>query len=273
MELVTAFLWFNPLIYYYKKSIKEIHEYLADQKAISSGQDKTGYLDVLMKQTMQRQNIALVSSYKQSLTRKRMTMMMRTKSGKSAGLKVCAVLPIIAFLTFNFALVITPQSTEAYDDAVLYADEEFPEYENELVFIPPISGGDITVIAASESMKKEEQNGKVEYRMSVDIHAPAKSPVLAAGEGTVFKVQTNKAGKNFIVLDHRGGYKTSYSGLGSLIDMFKTTGTRVTQGEVIGYLNIQTSSGKPVLRYELILPHEIIDSTKHIQQHIQQIIE
>lgn len=264
LELTTAFLWFNPLIYVYKKSIKEVHEYLADRGALSSGQDRLSYLDVLLKQTMQQQNVMLASSYKQSLTKKRLKMMMKTKSGRIAGLKVCAVLPVVAFLSLNFALAINMQSTDADDDAALYADEEFPEYEEELVLAPPISGGNISVIASSESMKKEERNGKVEYRMSVDIQAPAGSPVLAAGNGMVFKVGTDEAGKKYIVLDHQGGYMTSYSGLGRLIDVVKTTGTRVTQGEVIGYLGLAEASGKLVFRYELILPHETFDSEKFI---------
>ncbi len=51
-ELLGIVLWFNPVCIFYKRSIKNIHEYLADNALISNGVDKKEYCDLLVTQLL-----------------------------------------------------------------------------------------------------------------------------------------------------------------------------------------------------------------------------
>lgn len=47
-EILAIITWFNPVIYFYKKSIKNIHEYLADEAAAKFQGDKETYALLLL---------------------------------------------------------------------------------------------------------------------------------------------------------------------------------------------------------------------------------
>jgi beta-lactamase regulating signal transducer with metallopeptidase domain len=47
-EILQIVFWFNPIIYFYKKSITIIHEFLADEEASKIAQDKVTYASLLL---------------------------------------------------------------------------------------------------------------------------------------------------------------------------------------------------------------------------------
>ncbi|RZL52928.1 MAG: hypothetical protein EOO93_21730, partial [Pedobacter sp.] len=47
-ELFAAFNWFNPIAFFYKKAIKNIHEFIADETAASTLEDKSEYALLLV---------------------------------------------------------------------------------------------------------------------------------------------------------------------------------------------------------------------------------
>ncbi|RYE26671.1 MAG: hypothetical protein EOP48_35010 [Sphingobacteriales bacterium] len=47
-EVLGVLIWFNPVIYFYKSTIKRIHEYLADDVAARFQGDKDQYAILLM---------------------------------------------------------------------------------------------------------------------------------------------------------------------------------------------------------------------------------
>jgi hypothetical protein len=47
-EMLQIVFWFNPIIYFYKKSIAIIHEFLADEEASKIAQDKIAYASLLV---------------------------------------------------------------------------------------------------------------------------------------------------------------------------------------------------------------------------------
>lgn len=51
-ELLGIVFWFNPVCIFYKRSIKNVHEYLADNALISNGVDKKEYCDLLVNQLL-----------------------------------------------------------------------------------------------------------------------------------------------------------------------------------------------------------------------------
>ncbi len=84
----------------------------------------------------------------------------------------------------------------------------------------------------------------------LDYAAPTGTPVSAAGDGTVlFSGRKGQYG-NLIIVRHSNGYKTYYGHL-SRIGKGVRKGTRVDQGEVIGYVGATGLATGPHLHYEM----------------------
>ena len=75
VELVMIINWFNPVVYFYRRAIKHIHEYIADQQALKTGADKKEYALLLLSQTFNTTAHQLVNPfYNHSLLKKRIMM-------------------------------------------------------------------------------------------------------------------------------------------------------------------------------------------------------
>lgn len=103
IELMTIIFWFNPFIWFYKHSVKAVHEYLADKGVLENGYKKTDYQELLFNQTFGIQFFALTNNLNQSLIKRRLTMMSKSKTNKFAILKVMAAIPLAMLLIFACA--------------------------------------------------------------------------------------------------------------------------------------------------------------------------
>ncbi len=103
IELVMIFFWFNPFVWFYERSIKQNHEYLADEGVLAQGFSIGRYQAILINQIMGMQVIGLTNNLNFSVNKKRMNMMTKTKSPKVKVFKLLWALPIIALLTMAFA--------------------------------------------------------------------------------------------------------------------------------------------------------------------------
>jgi len=105
IELVQVVMWFNPLIYFFKSSIKLNHEFLADNAVIKKEQDHSQYqntiLSYLSNETYQSVGIANAINY--SSIKKRFTVMKTNTSKKSFVLRSFLLLPLTALLLFGFS--------------------------------------------------------------------------------------------------------------------------------------------------------------------------
>ena len=99
VELLQVVLWFNPLVYLYKRVIKQNHEYLADQAVIAHHNNVHQYQHLLLDTIFRKNTPSLVSSINFSLTKKRLIMMTKktSKSKKSAigVLLIALIVPLL----------------------------------------------------------------------------------------------------------------------------------------------------------------------------------
>jgi hypothetical protein len=96
-ELFTAMNWFNPIAYLYKNAIKNIHEFIADETAASTSESKSAYALLLVSNVFDTQPQQLTNSfYNQSLLKRRIIMLHKTKSRKAAILKYGLSVPLFA---------------------------------------------------------------------------------------------------------------------------------------------------------------------------------
>jgi TonB family protein len=103
IELMTMLQWFNPAVWLYEKSIKEIHEYLADEAVLNDGNNRGKYQALLVNQAMGGPVFLLTNQFNQSLIKKRIIMMKKMKTSRMARLKALLILPLIAGLLVAFA--------------------------------------------------------------------------------------------------------------------------------------------------------------------------
>jgi hypothetical protein len=100
IELIAAVFWFNPVIWMMRREVQLVHEYLADEGALSTGIDRLRYQALLVNQVAEERFILLSSSFNHSLIKKRMIMMTKSEFNRGTKLKILAVIPlsIILFL-------------------------------------------------------------------------------------------------------------------------------------------------------------------------------
>lgn len=102
VELLQVVLWFNPLVYLYKRAIKTNHEFLADGHVINHYKNANDYQHLLLDMIFRKNTPSLVSNIGFSLTKKRLIMMTKkTSKRKLLALKL-AVVPIVALVVFVF---------------------------------------------------------------------------------------------------------------------------------------------------------------------------
>ncbi|MEQ8705571.1 MAG: TonB family protein [Phaeodactylibacter sp.] len=106
-EVLTVLFWFNPLIYLYARSLRTVHEYLADA-AVLHHSKKTTYGHLLIRQSQSGQAVALANHFSHVQLKKRILMMTKKKSHRHQLLRYALTLPLLAALAFAFTLPATP---------------------------------------------------------------------------------------------------------------------------------------------------------------------
>lgn len=94
-ELLRIVFWFNPLIYIFQNKIMSLHEYIADAQAVKN-QNKKEYYQNLLSQVFETKNISFINPFfKQSLIKKRIIMLQKTKSKEVSLFKYALLIPLV----------------------------------------------------------------------------------------------------------------------------------------------------------------------------------
>lgn len=86
----------------------------------------------------------------------------------------------------------------------------------------------------------------------IDYVAPTGTPVLASGDGRILKAMRTEPNGNFIVIQHNDDIQTKYLHL-SKFGAGVTSGSRVRQGQIIGYVGSTGWATAPHLHYEFLV--------------------
>ena len=94
-EVQKIVCWFNPFSYLFQHRISELHEFIADSKAIKST-EKTTYFQNLLTQTFGTHKISFINPFfKISLIKKRIVMLNKHKSKQVLKLKYLLLIPVL----------------------------------------------------------------------------------------------------------------------------------------------------------------------------------
>jgi murein DD-endopeptidase MepM/ murein hydrolase activator NlpD len=141
------------------------------------------------------------------------------------------------------------------DDGVVdYFDEEGRSAKKFLVR-KPMNGG---ILRSNFGYRKHPILGYTRLHPGVDWASPRGTPILAAGNGTVEKAGWSSGYGNFTLIRHTNGYETAY-GHQSAIAKGIVPGTKVRQGQLIGYVGSTGLSTGPHLHYEVRINNKPVD--------------
>ena len=111
-DLLILLQWFNPMAWFTKYCIKNIHEYEADEAVINSGTNVERYQQMIIKKAVGARLYSIANSFNHSSTFKRITMMCKKKSNKWRCTKALYILPAAAIAALLFS---QPESVNAVE--------------------------------------------------------------------------------------------------------------------------------------------------------------
>ncbi len=120
----------------------------------------------------------------------------------------------------------------------------------------PINGARLS---SSFGMRKHPIDGFNKMHRGTDFAAPMGTPIMASGNGVIKKAGWCGGGGNCVVIKHNSNYQTVYAHMSKFAKGVRK-GTRVKQGQTIGYVGSTGKSTGPHLHYEVIVNGKRINS-------------
>lgn len=117
VDILSAFQWFNPAIWMLRSDLQELHEYEADDAVLRNGIDIKEYQYLLLRKAVSRSGYSVANSFNHSTLKNRFTMMSKSKSPLSRGLKALYVLPLVCLCISLQAQTVNEPIGKANDNA------------------------------------------------------------------------------------------------------------------------------------------------------------
>ena len=158
-------------------------------------------------------------------------------------------------------LVLSGQSNQLY----FYPDKKFTGHYDEngksikkALMKTPINGARLS---SPFGMRKHPILGFNKMHKGTDFAAPEGTPIMASGDGTIIKAGWCGGGGNCVKIKHNSTYQTIYAHMKNFSKL-AIPGSRVKQGQIIGYVGSTGMSTGPHLHYEVVENGRKINSQK-----------
>ncbi len=163
-EVLGVVFWWSPLVYFYTKSLKNVHEYAADEVVLRTSSPPQ-YGRLLLRQQQSGMSLSLANPFFSQL-KKRILMMTRNPSKRRALAKYALALPIFLVLTLLLASPKTRvmATTEAATDKVVASIETF-----EKNITTPQGVGNETITPNDLAIKSEKMTPLVSDGFAISL--------------------------------------------------------------------------------------------------------
>ncbi|WP_303315883.1 M56 family metallopeptidase [Flavivirga abyssicola] len=234
-QLSCVVLWFNPFIWLYSKDIKQNLEFIADQKAQHKFKCKKSYQTTLLKTSVPSHQLALSNNFYNSLIKKRIVMLHKSKSKKINLIKYVLVIPLLAIFLMSFStkkVYVEKAPTKSYYSLEIeiitkeYTNTDFDNLINKLKEkgitakfngIKRNSKGEITAIKISINSKSSNVNYSSNSNYSISSDEAIKPIKISfSDDGKNISIgNTNQSvhkfkGSNYTI-NHKDGKHKIYS--------------------------------------------------------------
>ena len=116
-------------------------------------------------------------------------------------------------------------------------------------------------ISSGFGMRRHPIQGYNKMHKGMDFAAPTGTPIYAAADGVVEQIGRYGAYGNYIRIRHSGNMKTAYAHM-SRFARGVSNGSRVRQGDAIGYVGTTGRSTGPHLHYEVLVNNVQVNPAK-----------
>ena len=103
LTLVQVVQWWNPLVYLFGSSLRDVHEYEADHHVLLGGVSLTQYANLLIRKAVGISSLTIANNFNHSLVKRRITMMHQKESHPWLRSKVLYILPLVLLVLSAFA--------------------------------------------------------------------------------------------------------------------------------------------------------------------------
>jgi murein DD-endopeptidase MepM/ murein hydrolase activator NlpD len=137
---------------------------------------------------------------------------------------------------------------------VLWLDEDGKSLKSGLLRTPV----DGARMSSRFGMRRHPILGYQRMHQGIDFAAASGTPIMAAGDGTVTKIERWGGYGNWLQIRHSGGYESGYAHLSRYAAGLKV-GDKVRQGELVAYVGSTGASTGPHLHHEIWLNGKRVD--------------
>ena len=202
LALLQTMQWWNPLVYILGGSLRDVHEYEADDFVLRSGVSAKAYQLLLIKKVVGASSYTFANNFDHSLTLKRITMMQKSKSSVWMRSKVLYIIPMATLALSAFAT----------SESVSPSGNEIAKNEDKFIKISPSGQADGTkkvgssvvfptdsnVVCLLDGKEASQETAKALSPEEIESITVVKNPEAAASMGypgkTVQVIKTKKDG-------------------------------------------------------------------------------
>ena len=112
VNIIETIQWWNPFSWLIASSLRDVHEYEADNEVRTSGVNIREYQILLIRKAVGSSSYAFANGFNHSLLKKRITMMLRSKSNPWMRTKALYIIPMATITVSVFA---TPELNNRVD--------------------------------------------------------------------------------------------------------------------------------------------------------------
>ena len=143
LRFMSILFWFNPVRFFYHRSLQLVHEYLADQEALSTKDSREEYSRLLLSQALDSSPVLLSNHFfNRSYIKNRISMLYRKPSNRKSRLVYLMILPLLGVMaayasyptsasdpiTSMEIATLAPETPGNTDDEVYKVVDKMPEY-------------------------------------------------------------------------------------------------------------------------------------------------
>jgi len=110
VEFVGILFWFNPIVNYLKKSLKEIHEYIVDERIAGQCENKKAYAQLLLTLASDTKVFDLAASFTGEHIKRRILMIAKPRTSPKYKLMFFVLVPLAAILSLSFSYLKNPKA-------------------------------------------------------------------------------------------------------------------------------------------------------------------
>ncbi len=243
VELFAAFFWFNPIVYFFRRDLKSVHEFQIDHLLLKGRMKTSDYLQLLLNNLKcSGTTTAFCNHFNGSTIERRVKMMTKTKSSRRKTVRYTLLVPLIASITMAFS--------------------EHSGNNNDIPDISPIKTGASFKVTSGYGKRIHPFTKEKKFHYGIDFSAETGTLVVATANGVVTRVVfLEKSYGKLIEIDHRNSYITRYA---QLSDYAVREGDKVKKGDVIGYVGQSGLSTGPHLHYEVFKNGENVNPQDYL---------